>query len=158
MAAEDLVKDRITRKNNPNLKNISSIQLMSSPEHKRDYIEALQGQEERLMSDQKEKQKSKMNSIKKTKKSMNHGRGKAPRWDRDARLKLSDKKMKMSKSSNNLDRRYTVQPSQLRAAGRPNQMTKSTTSANLMAPAHPQLPPRHSMKPTDTRSLLLSKS
>ena len=70
MAAEDLVKDRITRKNNPNLKNISSIQLMSSPEHKRDYIEALQGQEERLMSDQKEKQKSKMNlndSIKKEK-------------------------------------------------------------------------------------------
>lgn len=49
-----------------------------------------------------------MNSIKKTKKSMNYGRGKAPRWDRDARLKLSDKKMKLSKSSNNLDRRYTA--------------------------------------------------
>jgi hypothetical protein len=36
-----LVRDRLTRKNNPNVKNISHLDLRNSPEDKTDYMKAL---------------------------------------------------------------------------------------------------------------------
>ena len=49
---DDIVVDRITKKNNPNLKNISQIDFLASPEQKYNYKQAILQKENQLYTSQ----------------------------------------------------------------------------------------------------------
>ena len=56
----DLVGDRITKKNNPNLKNLSSFDLISSPDLRVTYSDALRARDNELRASQQQSLKQKM--------------------------------------------------------------------------------------------------